>query len=373
MSQASISCKQVDCGSANVSQADLPRFACNDCGGVFVDLPEIREIRLPPLVLPRVRERLTRLPECFGNRDTNCALCQSECPSRHQCSRNSPPTGASYFSVLGITRIKGRERAKPTELSWSASHQGHLIQQARAVNWLTKWSHYFRTLRLITVSPTRFYTNAFSERSPRFHHLSSTLNPGAFLAYHVSFVSLVALVVGLSLPGLAIGHMDVAKAIGVIKPMAFAISVHLAFMYVPALLVVFFLRRTIGNTYRYRRVNLTGDPSGVDITIPNALRAVTYTAGFEIPAVVAAELFYFGFTELTADPLGDNAARYFMSGYLLGFVSKAITLLVFLPIALAYSCRVPWNSALLAGWWVFAVPLLTFTVLRILLMSLGVR
>ena len=247
------------------------------------------------------------------------------------------------------------------------------MKQVRTVNWLTKWSHYFRTLRLIAVSPTRFYTNAFSERSARYHRLSSTLNPGAFLAYHVSFVSLVALVVGLLLPGLDIGYIDLAKVIGVIKRMAFAISAHLAFLYVPALLVVFFLRRTTRKTYRYRRINLTGDPLGADITIPNALRAVTYTAGFEIPAVVGAELFYFGFTELTGDPLGDNAVSFLTSGYLLGFASKIISLLVFLPITLAYSCRVPWNSALMAGWWLFAAPLAILTVLRVLLTSLGIR
>ena len=367
MTQAPISCKRGDCGSADVSQADPPRFACNKCGGVFVDLPDVKEIRLPALVLPLIRHRLRSQPECFGNRDTKSVLCRCECPSRRQCSWLSPPTSPSYFSVLGLQRPEFEAEAEPTELSWSGGNQGDLMKQVRTVNWLTKWSHYFRTLRLIAVSPTRFYTNAFSKRSARYHRLSSTLNPGAFLAYHVSFVSLVALVVGLLLPGLAIGYIDLAKVIGVIKPMAFAISAHLAFLYVPALLVVFFLRRTTRKTYRYRRINLTGDPLGADITIPNALRAVTYTAGFEIPAVVGAELFYFGFTKLTGDPLGDYAVSFLMSGYLLGFASKIISLLVFLPISLAYSCRVPWNSALMAGWWLFAASLATLTVLRVLL------
>ena len=344
---------------------------CKQCGGIFVDAADVREVQLPPLLLPGIREHLRNRPECSGNRDVKCSLCRLHCPVRQGCSRISPPVDSGYFPVHGIGDAAGKQ-VGTTSYEWADSGDRDLKKMATSEGILRHWSRYFRTLYFIVVSPSRFFVGAFSKQSGSFHAQLGTLNSGRFLAYHLTFLSIISIAIALALPGQTFGNLDwIITIIEFVMPLALTISFHIACMYIPGVLVIFFLRRTTRQVYRCRRVDLTGEPHGSGITMPNVLRAITYTMGIEIPAFIAAELYFHGLTEMINT--GANVSLPIAELYGLALAFKLISLLLYLPVSLSYSCRVPWNAAYFAGAWTFMAPLVLVTMLRLLLMFMGVR
>lgn len=334
---------------------------CTQCGGIFVDVADIKEIQLPRLLASLGRDSWRNQPECIGNRDMGCSICRSRCPLRRECSRLSPPGDSGYFSVLGMDDVVGKQ-TRPTPHVWLDGLDGDIKKEAIGEKWLRHWIRYFRTLYFVTVSPSLFFAGAFSKWSNGIHAKLRTLSPGRFFAYHVSFISILGLAVRLLLPGQNVWYLDWTTVLGLFKGMTFEILLHIAIMYVPGAVVVFFLRHATRKTYQFRRVDLTGKPFGSAITMPNVLRAIAYTSGFESPAIVGVELLFYPILE----PMNLTAfhAPSLVYGYILCTVSKVTVLMMYLPISLSYSCKVPWKPAFHSGFCILMMPLMISAILR---------
>ena len=340
-------CKASNCRSQYVRGPEKNRFVCLRCNRVFVgDGLPVRPRQLPPLAFWPVRKNFDSMPECFGNRDSECSICTDHCSVLGNCSRASPPCTSDFYSVPKTITVNAESSGEDQhgDVTWT-------LKVALKEKWLAQWPAYLGTLCRLFVSPRRFFLGAFSSESQRFHTETSTLDPIIFAVYHVSTVTIATVFGTLLLSEL--GYMGMLRLSSAIRANFTGVSVHLFGMYVGVIPLVWILRRCVRKAYEYRRVDIiTADDSR--ITAVNALKAVSYVVGvdvFGMASAIVMEIVLLGL--VSTPPVVDFGL---LKLAYLPMMASRMFLLFYSSFALAYACRVPWSPALLATFWWLALP-----------------
>ena len=367
-------CKNDNCNWADQVRGPIKgRFICLRCRHIFVaDDLEVTPARNLTFAFKSTRARIERAPECFGNYDSECKICSEDCNEKKKCSRFSAPKKSDYYSappdVDAVTvecpKCGMRDQGKfcsrcGAELEDVRDFR--LIEKVFRSRVIRNWPQYFRTLREVVFSPSSFFSGAFSEHSKRFHYESSTLNPVKFLVNHITFIG-VAMLIGndILLRNLESAPIKLGSEHLIIWSILSAgkLLLQLCSIYVPAFILCFLLKHHDRSFQPSRRVKICRSNS--DITLTNVLKGSTYASAVEILLV---PLFVLTDSRLSL-PTVKEVAELQTLALVLGLIAKLIVVLVLLPNALAYACRVSKGSALWASGTLYSIPVILYCYLK---------
>lgn len=356
-------CKSDGCKSSNIYGPHDQRYLCLDCQRIYVtpDVP-VRELRIPSRASAKLRLALETRPECLGNHDSACEICTKFCVVIDQCRTRSAPTASDFYSH-SASATEEQTITCPTcgELDQGryCSFCGNLLQKkkrdrvfpARVLHeaLINDWLAYGRTIATLLTSPRTFFSAVFSAQSSVYHADQGTLAPARFFLRHIALVGVLTILIDLfrdpdHLELEIAGPMD--RLQDLLLMAVVDVLLHLAWIYVPAVLLLITLALPVADRSWPKRANLTADSTYG--RLDNLLVALSYLMVLELPTLPGLLWFSSSEFDITA-----SSATPFL---LLSVVTKIVVYLWILPHALKFGCRVSEVTARMAALRVYLLP-----------------
>lgn len=360
-----LTCKNPECGADSIRGPEKGRYVCLCCDQVFVEQPcEEIDSSLSTWVGWQ-RMKVSDLPACFGNYDAQCGICLEGCSRRKHCVNDSPPSYGSATNWVSRDLTTEDPVKCPTcgtlDRGRFCSNCGNPLHQAAEKPFavaairdgiVKNWPKYLKTLGMVFSNPRKLFGGAFSQQANAFHHYERTLPPSEFLTHNLTVTGLLSLL---------LNYLIGAPATNILVLVFSSVTdllLTLGWMFVPAGLLVFFIRRHDKiHTDRFRRVVMTSEPR---TSVSTVMRVVAYLSSLE---VLSLPMFVIAF-ESVGQSQHSSQPDYFWPFFVLALASKLLSQFWLAPLALSYSCQISKNAALYAVTNLNMIPMVLGSILR---------
>ena len=355
-------CKSDGCRSSSIYGPCDRRFFCLDCGRIYVtpDVP-VRALRVPTTAGTRLRLALEARPECLGNHDSACEICTKFCAVIDECRKRSGPAVSDFYSCTA-SEAEEQPITCPTcgELDRGryCSSCGNPLQEQRHHRafpvrvlheaFINDWLAYGRTIGILLTSPRTFFSAVFSAQSSAYHHEQGTLVPAKFFLRNITLVGVLTILVEILLaPDKLEFEMvgPVGRLLDLFVASVLAVFIYLAWIYVPAVLLLVTLTQPVPDRLWPIRANMTVDDT--NRRLDSLLVALTYLMALELPTLPG--VVWLSSSEFDVDPAWGFPAL------LLSIAAKVAIYFWLLPQALRFAWRAPEARARAAAYKLYLI------------------